>query len=53
MRWDQIPFNEQSSAADKAKEFDLQIAENGGPTPAELEKMGENTKAGCDDCSKK
>lgn len=50
MRWDQIPFNEKASAADKAAEFDLQIRENGGPTPAELEKMAEADKADCKTC---
>lgn len=34
MRWNDIPFDESASAAEKALEFDLQIAENkGDPNP--------------------
>jgi hypothetical protein len=38
-RWDSIPFNKECSPADKAEEFDRQMAENGGPTPEELEEQ--------------
>lgn len=33
-KWNDIPFDESASPAEKALEFDLQIAENGGdPNP--------------------
>lgn len=39
--WNTTPFDTNAEAADKAIEFDLQIRENGGPSPAELEKQAE------------
>lgn len=36
-KWNDIPFDENASAAEKALEFDLQVAENGGDPNAREE----------------
>lgn len=40
MKWNEIPFNENASAAEKALEFDLQVAENGGDPDPQPEAYG-------------
>lgn len=38
--WNEIPFDENASAAEKALEFDLQVAENGGDPNPPAEEYG-------------
>lgn len=40
-KWNDIPFDENATASQKALEFDLQVQENGGPTVAETQKDNE------------
>lgn len=40
MKWNDIPFDENASAEEKALEFDLQVAENGGDPQPEAEPYG-------------
>lgn len=39
--WNEIPFDPNATPEEKAQEFDLQLREHGGPSPAELEKQAE------------
>lgn len=39
--WNEMPFDESALPEEKAHEFDLQMRENGGPTPAELEQQAQ------------
>lgn len=41
--WNEIPFDENASPAQKALEFDLQVQENGGPTVAEVQAETDGT----------
>jgi hypothetical protein len=40
MKWNNIPFDENASPEEKALEFDLQIAENGGDPDPKPEAYG-------------
>lgn len=39
--WNEIPFDENATPAEKALEFDLQIAENGGDPNAKGQQEGD------------
>ena len=39
-KWNDIPFDENATAAEKALEFDLQVAENGGDPNPPAEQYG-------------
>ena len=40
-KWNDIPFDQNASPAQKALEFDLQVQENGGPTVEETQRENE------------
>lgn len=41
MKWDEIPFDENASPEDKAREFDLQLRENGGDPAVTMKRHDE------------